>query len=107
MISTHILDTSIGKPASDVTVLLARKEGNAWIDLGKEKTSGDGRVVFNVAPQAGIYKLKFQIEDYYKKQKVEHFFLNTKVVFQVSDVTRKYHVPLLINPFGYSTYRGS
>lgn len=107
MISTHILDTSLGHPASGVEVLLEKKEGEAWKTLATEKTNQDGRIAFSIAPASGTYRLQFQIEDYFKRNKTTPFFLNAPVVFQISDTTRKYHVPLLLNPYGYSTYRGS
>ena len=65
----------------------------------------DGRIVFDCPKQAGTYRLIFAIEDYYQNE--EHFFMNTPIVFQVKNTERKYHVPLLLNPYGYSTYRGT
>lgn len=107
MISSHILDTSLGLPASNVLISLSRKTDKGWEDLAKAHTNSDGRVSFDIELKNGVYKLKFAIEDYYKKLGQKHFFLNTKLVFNVDDTERKYHVPLLLNPFGYSTYRGS
>ena len=105
MISTHILDTTKGSPASGVTVLLEQKQNNDWKEIGTDKTNSDGRIVFNCPKEQGIYRLTFMIEEYYKNE--EHFFLNTPIVFQIKNTERKYHVPLLLNPYGYSTYRGS
>jgi 5-hydroxyisourate hydrolase len=105
MISTHILDTTKGSPASGVTVLLEQKNNNDWKEIGTDKTNTDGRIVFNCPKEQGIYRLTFMIEEYYKNE--EHFFLNTPIVFQIKNTERKYHVPLLLNPYGYSTYRGS
>ncbi len=107
MISTHILDTSIGSPAADVAVSLKRKDGDAWKDLGKGVTDSDGRFVFDCEKVIGTYQIVFDTGDYFKKSGRESFFMNTPVIFKISDVSRKYHVPLLLNPFGYSTYRGS
>jgi len=107
MISTHILDTSIGSPAEGVSVRLQKKDGNAWKDLAHGTTNTDGRVVFDCDRVAGTYQIVFDIEDYFKKTNRESFFMNTPVIFKISDINRKYHVPLLLNPFGYSTYRGS
>ena len=107
MISTHILDTSIGNPAADVSVRLQKKDGDAWKDLGKGVTNSDGRFVFDCEKVAGTYQIVFDIEEYFKKSGRESFFMNTPVIFKISDTGRKYHVPLLLNPFGYSTYRGS
>ncbi len=105
MISTHILDTSKGIPASDVKVTLEQKNGSSWKEIGTDKTNADGRIVFNCPKEAGDYKLTFFIEDYFKGE--EHSFLNSPIIFRVKNTDRKYHVPLLLNPFGLSTYRGS
>lgn len=110
MISTHILDTSLGKPAAHVTVELAKYVNDQWLDISIDKTNQDGRISFECAPIGGTYRLKFKIEDYLKQQSKENaepFFIVAPVVFNISDTTRKYHIPLLLNPFGYSIYRGS
>ena len=105
MISTHILDTTKGMAATGVTVLLEQKNNDSWKEIGTDKTNTDGRIVFDCPKEQGIYRLTFQIEEYYQNE--EHFFLNTPIIFQVKNTERKYHVPLLINPYGYSTYRGT
>lgn len=105
MISTHILDTSKGMPAANVTVTLEQKSGPDWKEIGKDQTNTDGRIVFDCPKVAGDYRLTFFIEDYFKGE--EHFFLNSPIIFRVKNTDRKYHVPLLLNPFGLSTYRGS
>lgn len=107
MISTHVLDTSLGTPAADVDVVLERLEGTAWRPLANEKTNTDGRIAFKLASEPGRYRLVFQIETYFQRCKVAGFFTSAPVEFRIDDVSRKYHVPLLLNPFGYSTYRGS
>ena len=107
MISTHILDTSRGVTANEVQVELAKYENGGWQLLASEKTNSDGRIVFNCAVVAGVYRLKFAIEDYFLKNNVNSFFIVAPVVFKIDDTNRKYHIPLLLNPFGYSTYRGS
>ena len=107
MISTHILDTSLGHPAAGVVVELAKHDGKSWMDLGIEKTNEDGRIVFDCPKEKGVYRLKFKTEDYFKKNNVVPFFIVAPVVFEISDISRKYHIPLLLNPYGYSTYRGS
>ena len=105
MISTHILDTSKGMPAANVTVTLEQMSGADWKEIGKDNTNADGRIVFDCPKVAGDYRLTFFIEDYFKGE--EHFFLNSPIIFRVKNTDRKYHVPLLLNPFGLSTYRGS
>ncbi len=105
MISTHILDTSKGFPASQVTVTLELQSGNEWNVLGSGKTNEDGRYVFDCENKSGVYRLVFEVEDYFAGQ--EAFYSVIPVIFKISNTQRKYHVPLLLNPFGYSTYRGS
>jgi 5-hydroxyisourate hydrolase len=105
MISTHILDTTKGMPAKDVTVILERQNNDSWTEIGTDKTNADGRIVFDCPKEKGVYRLTFHIEDYFKGQ--ESFFMNTPIIFNVQNTERKYHVPLLLNPYGYSTYRGS
>jgi len=107
MISTHILDTSKGMPAEGVHVSLEKMENNQWQNVGQGVTNTDGRYAFDCEKNSGTYRLIFGIEDYFKKHKQESFFLNTPVIFKIENTQRKYHVPLLLNPFGYSTYRGS
>lgn len=109
MISTHILDTSTGVPASGVSVRLEMKTSPAgeWKEIAAGVTNADGRFAFACEISPGIYQVTFGIEDYFTRSGRESFFMNVPVVFHVEDITRKYHVPLLLNPFGYSTYRGS
>ena len=107
MISTHILDTSLGMAAKDVRVVLEKHDGKAWSVLSEYKTNADGRIVFNCPSVTGDYRLTFDIVDYFKAHGQESFFLNTPVSFRITDTNRKYHVPLLLNPYGYSTYRGT
>ena len=107
MISTHILDTSLGKPAAGVTVELARYVNDQWLDVNTSKTNQDGRIAFDCPPSSGTYRLKFKIEEYLKQQTQDPFFIVAPVVFNITDTNRKYHIPLLLNPFGYSIYRGS
>jgi 5-hydroxyisourate hydrolase len=107
MISTHILDTTLGHPAKNVTVELAKHDGQHWKDIQVSATNDDGRIVFNCPSEKGVYRLKFKVEDYLKKNNFTPFFIVAPVVFEITDTSRKYHIPLLLNPFGYSTYRGS
>jgi len=107
MISTHILDTSKGAPAAGVGVRLQKLDKNQWVTLNSGKTNVDGRFVFTGEVLAGSYQIIFETEDYLKKEVKDFFFLNVPVAFKVEDINRNYHVPLLLNPFGFSTYRGS
>lgn len=110
MISTHVLDTSIGKPAEGIEVVLERLSGDSpdsFQEVARGKTNADGRHSFECGPLAGTYRLTFGIADYLEKTQSEFFFLSAPVIFRITNTHRKYHVPLLLNPFGYSTYRGS
>ena len=107
MISTHILDLEAGNPAVDVTVGLEMQKNEEWSVLEVAKTNSDGRIVFESAKEAGIYRLNFQVAEYFKSQSKSVFFVEAPVTFEITDTGRKYHVPLLLNNYGYSTYRGS
>ena len=107
MISTHILDTSIGNPAADVKVTLEILDNNKWTEVSSGKTNSDGRFVFENESIPGKYRINFFTEEYFQNSNTEYFFLETPVAFNITNTKRKYHVPLLVNPFGYSTYRGS
>ncbi len=107
MISTHILDTGLGSPAQNVHVNLEKQQGDSWVTLGDHQTNSDGRINFDCAYEAGVYRLSFAIEDYFKAQMKEPFFLSVPVMFKIQDTKRKYHIPLLLNNFGLSVYRGS
>jgi len=107
MISTHILDTSIGNPAAGVKVTLEKWDDNAWKQIAQGLTNEDGRHVFDIEKSPGKYQIHFFTEEYFQKSKTEYFFLQTPVAFKITKIDRKYHVPLLVNPYGYSTYRGS
>jgi 5-hydroxyisourate hydrolase len=111
-ISTHILDTSRGRPAAGVGVKLeALNAGEGWAQLAQAQTDEDGRVkAFALSePQlaAGTYRLVFAVGGYFAALNQATFYPEVMVNFRVEGGTEHYHVPLLISPFGYSTYRGS
>lgn len=110
-ITTHILDTSVGKPAANVAIKLEFLEQGDWKEIGGGQTNDDGRVKDLINPDftfsAGTYRIDFAVESYFKSQGVESFYPYVKIVFEVKETESHYHVPLLLNPFGYSTYRGS
>ena len=109
-ITTHILDVSLGKPAADVGVTLARLEGDAFVELARGTTDLDGRVSTLLAPGTltrGTYRLSFDVGAYFAASQRTSFYPSVDVVFVVSDTSQHHHVPLLLSPFGYSTYRGS
>jgi 5-hydroxyisourate hydrolase len=110
-ITTHILDVSTGIPARDVPVTLERETDEGWEVIGNGTTDGDGRLRDLLDPDAAIktgnYRLIFETEFYFAEQQIEAFYPLVTVSFTVRDASQHYHVPLLLSPFGYSTYRGS
>ncbi len=110
-ITSHILDTSQGAPAASVLITLMQQQDDDWLMLGSGDTDADGRVADFTgeveALAAGIYKLTFYLSDYYKALNQKCFYPYVDVVFEIAGDGQHYHVPLLLNPFGYSTYRGS
>jgi 5-hydroxyisourate hydrolase len=109
-ISTHVLDISRGRPAQGVPVVLEKKEGSAFTRLKEGATDADGRVKDLVAEGAlteGTYRITFDTGAYFAAQGIEGFYPEAAIVFVVRDAAAHYHVPLLLSPFGYSTYRGS
>lgn len=107
MISTHILDLQTGFPAAGVTVRLARREGETWKLLAEERSNLDGRISFSQTVAQGSHLLTFCVKEHLSQNAAEPFFSEILVTFEVTDPSRKLHVPLLLSPFGYSTYRGS
>jgi len=110
MITTHILDTSLGRPANGVPVTLEFRS-TSWELLGKSETDADGRVK-DLVPQdqvlrEGAYRLTFDTASYFASRNVESFYPEVTIIFILRDARQHYHVPLLLNPYGYSTYRGS
>lgn len=110
-ITTHVLDTTLGKPASNIDVALFQRQDDAWNNISLGTTNSDGRVEkllddTRTLP-AGTYKLKFETGNYFDATNSDTFYPHIEIVFQIPGDGQHYHVPLLLNPFGYSTYRGS
>jgi 5-hydroxyisourate hydrolase len=107
-ITTHVLDTSEGKPAGGIAVVLERLSDSQWMTIAHGTTDNDGRVKNLLAGRAesGTYRLSFEVSGYFRLQHKKSFYPSVKIEFIISDDTH-YHVPLLLSPFGYSTYRGS
>lgn len=106
-LSTHVLDTARGEPAAGVPVVLHRLDGDAWVAVAGGRTDADGRLRDWVAPgdwRAGRYRLVFDTAAYLG---AAAFFPEAVIVFQVTRPERHLHVPLLLSPFGLTTYRGS
>lgn len=110
-ITTHILDISVGAPAAGVTVRLEMQTDSTWEIIGEGATDADGRLRDLLLPgdefAAGRYRLIFATETYFQTQRIEAFYQEVTIAFVVRDAAQHYHVPLLLSPFGYSTYRGS
>lgn len=110
-ITTHVLDTARGRPAAGVPVTLEVEAAGGWILLGKGTTNADGRLSDlmpdETAIAAGVYRLIFDTSTYFTGNNVEAFYPAVSVIFKIENPDQHYHVPLLLSPFGYSTYRGS
>lgn len=111
-ITTHVLDLKTGLPARGVAVRLEiQRAERGWTTLGDRVTDDDGRVRDFVQPGArldpGLYRLTFRTGDYFRAQGAPAFHPEVAVSFEVTDPSRAHHVPLLVSPFGYTTYRGS
>ena len=106
-LSTHVLDTTRGRPAAKMAVRLDQYVDGRWRPLAEAATDDDGRLGDLPAREPGTYRLRFGTGPYFVAQSVETFYPEVSVVFTVTDADRHYHVPLLVSPYGYSTYRGS
>jgi 5-hydroxyisourate hydrolase len=100
-LSTHVLDAARGRPARGVPVRLERREGEAWARVAEGRTDDDGRVRDLPPPEKGTYRLVFDTAGQ------SDFYPEVTVAFNVTDPGEHYHVPLLLSPYAYSTYRGS
>jgi 5-hydroxyisourate hydrolase len=99
MITTHVLDTSAGKPGKNIRIALELQTASGWLAL---------RTLTQAGPvEPGTYRIRFDTGEYYQRQSTSCFFPTVEIQFTVVDGSQHYHVPLLLSPFGYSTYRGS
>ncbi len=111
-ISTHVLDTARGLPAGDVPVRLERQEGSGdWRLLGSARTDRDGRCAELLAAgeslRAGHYRMIFDTASYFGAQKIKGLYPAVQITFSVRAGETHFHIPLLLSPNGYTTYRGS
>lgn len=109
-ITTHVLDTAVGLPGKNISIRLQAKRNNTWQTIAQGITNADGRIP-DLLPQEKTlqpdhYKMVFDTGSYYAQQNIKTFYPEVEIMFTTFDETH-YHVPLLVNPFGYSTYRGS
>ena len=110
-ITTHVLDTSKGSPAEGIKITLQQPIGSdQWQNICSGITNADGRIAQFLPDdkiiEPGIYRMLFDTKSYFEASNTKHFYPFVPIVFEIFD-TEHYHIPLLLNPFGYSTYRGS
>ncbi|KAL4709614.1 hypothetical protein ACJJTC_007345 [Scirpophaga incertulas] len=109
ILSSHVLDTSTGRPAAGLSVELYKKKDENWVIWHSTMTNSDGRIMFPFSKDSmaeGTYKLHFKVDDYFKSMDKETFYPFVEIFFKTKE-GEHYHVPLLLSPYGYSTYRGS
>ena len=109
-LSTHILDTALGRPAWGVALVLSRYSGDGWREVGRGSTDADGRcrtLLAGSALEQATYKLRFETAPYFAEQKMSGLYPYVEIVFTVADSSQHYHIPLLLAANGYTTYRGS
>ena len=110
-ISTHILDTALGRPAMGVPITLARMTDGVWSLLNDTVTDADGRckhlLPATQALQPGVYRIRFETDSYYRQGHFEGLYPYIEIVFTVENASQHYHIPLLLTANGYTTYRGS
>lgn len=104
-VSTHVLNATTGRPGVGVAVTLTDSSGSL---LAQATTDDDGRVAsLTDAPLTGVHRLTFDTASYFAAQGVAGFYPEVTISFEITDSAGKYHVPLLLSPYAYSTYRGS
>lgn len=110
-ITTHVLDTSRGRPAANLKIVLeTRSDSGTWTEAAKGVTDKDGRVSDLLKPgglKLGVHRLIFDTGAYFAEQGQSCFYPHVDITFSIHEAAEHYHVPLLLSPFGYSTYRGS
>jgi 5-hydroxyisourate hydrolase len=111
-VTTHVLDLAAGRPAAGMAVSLeARDAAGDWTRLGQGATDQEGRLA-GLLPadrhlRAGVHRLTFDTGAWFVDRRLAGFYPEVSIVFEVDDPTQHYHVPLLLSPYGFSTYRGS
>ncbi len=110
-ITTHVLDTANGHPAQGITVILERRsDDDQWTELARGVTDDDGRIgdwlPGGEAAKTGVYRATFEVGSYFDSDDAP-FYSTIPIVFHLNDPQAHYHVPLLLSPYGYTTYRGS
>ncbi|HZA03386.1 MAG TPA: hydroxyisourate hydrolase [Propionibacteriaceae bacterium] len=108
-VTTHVLDATSGRPAAGVEASLERQGGNSWQPVTRGRTDSDGRIN-DFGPEAlepGVYRVTFAVGPYFAERGQPTFYPEVVIPFRIDDPEAHYHVPLLLSPFAYSTYRGS
>ena len=108
-ITTHVLDTALGRPAQGVRITLEFLDGESFREVGEGTTNDDGRVtdLLDGELERGTYRITFHVGEYFDDKGRATFYPTVPVMFAIEATDEHYHVPLLLNPYGYSTYRGS
>jgi 5-hydroxyisourate hydrolase len=109
-LTTHVLDTARGRPAAGLAVTVEAHHHDGWTRVGGGVTDADGRVpglVAEGALRAGVHRLVFATGDWFAAEGIDGFYPEVTVVCRIGDPADHHHVPLLLSPYGYSTYRGS
>jgi 5-hydroxyisourate hydrolase len=109
-ITTHVLDTSRGKPGEGIAVTLEQRgPGGDYVQMAQGATDSDGRLrTLTTGPvESGVYRLTFGTSAYFESLGQSGFFPSVAICFEITNPAEHHHVPLLLSPFGYSTYRGS
>lgn len=110
-LSVHVLNTQNGLPAAKVQVTLEQMKGDTWVELNSAITNQQGRIAAlypdGKSLTQGTYRVTFETGDWFKQQGIQSFFPEVPVVFSVDGKLSHYHIPLLLSPFAYSTYRGN
>ncbi|WP_048306212.1 hydroxyisourate hydrolase [Halomonas sp. PR-M31] len=111
-LSVHVLNIQDGKPSGGVDVILEKQTDSGWEELNQATTDESTGRISALFPEdqefeSGVYRVTFETGDYFDAQGTETFFPDIPVPFKVEDTDQHYHIPLLLSPYGYSTYRGS
>jgi 5-hydroxyisourate hydrolase len=106
-LSTHVLDATSGAPASGVAVTVESRLDGTWQRIADGSTDADGRIRELGRPGAGVHRISFDTGGYFARAGVRAFYPEITVTFEIVDADAHHHVPLLLSPYAYSTYRGS
>lgn len=110
-LSVHVLNLQDGLPSAGVNVTLEKKVDNKWVQISEGVTNAQGRITALYPTESvmekGSYRVTFQTQDWFEKQKTSTFFPEIPVIFKADGSVPHYHIPLLLSPYGFSSYRGN